>query len=210
MKQPFLLFASLLLCLSSGAQDLNLLVQEGKILNANPRAHVESRVAGCAPSTAIRDLEYNNVKALIETGGSMWQNRSVGRGSYEVPKDGGLSVLYAGALWMGGQSLDNQLKLAAIQYRFDGNDYWPGPLTNDGSASVDEEVCAEWDRFFVSERVDSQRHRAWFDCLNDPECDAEEEFPEGYLIPEYFYEYPAQGSLSQGQDLYTHRLQHLD
>ena len=98
----------------------------------------QNRAAACAPATALRDLEWNNVRALIETGGSLWHDRAVGRGSYEVPKGGGVSVMYGGALWLGGISPDQQLKIAAVRYRQSGNDYWPGPLTNDGSAEVDE------------------------------------------------------------------------
>jgi hypothetical protein len=30
------------------------------------------RAAACAPATGLRDLEWNNVRALIETGGSLW------------------------------------------------------------------------------------------------------------------------------------------
>ena len=49
------------------------------------------RSAACAPATALRDIEWNNVKALIETGGSLWQDRANSSGSYEVPKGGGVS-----------------------------------------------------------------------------------------------------------------------
>ena len=37
-------------------------------------AEPATRAAACAPATGLRDLEWNNVRALIETGGSMWQN----------------------------------------------------------------------------------------------------------------------------------------
>src|SRR5688572_26399856 len=83
----------------------------------------DSRVAACAPATGLRNIEWNNVKALIETGGSMWQDRANSRAAYVVPKDGGVSSIYAGALWMGGISPDQQLKIAAVTFRADGNDY---------------------------------------------------------------------------------------
>ena len=82
------------------------------------------RSAACAPATALRNIEWNNVRALIETGGSLWQDRATSSASYEVPKGGGVSSLYAGALWMGGISPDQQLKLAALTFRARGNDYW--------------------------------------------------------------------------------------
>ncbi|MCB0762534.1 MAG: T9SS C-terminal target domain-containing protein, partial [Flavobacteriales bacterium] len=181
-------------------QNTSELLANGKIL-VEPLPQT-SRAEGCAPSTAVRDLQWNNVRALIETGGSLWLDRSTGRGRYEVPRGGGVSMIYAGALWMGGISPDQQLKLAAITYRASGNDYWPGPLTNDGSAEIQGPECLEWDRFFTSEKADAQRHREYFDCLNDPTCDVETEFPDGYAIPGYFYEYPAHGNTAQGQDYY--------
>ena len=122
------------------------------------------RASACAPATGLRDLEWNNVRALIETGGSLWQDRATSQAAYEVPKGGGVSSLYAGALWMGGISPDQQLKLAALTFRARGNDYWTGPLTNDGSAEVDADVCSAYDEFFVSTRADAQRHRQWFDA----------------------------------------------
>lgn len=164
-------------------------------------AQPETRAAACAPATALRDLEWNNVRALIETGGSMWQNRATSQSAYEVPKGGGVSSLYAGALWMGGISPDQQLKLAALRFR-QGNDFWTGPLTNDGSAEVDETTCNQYDEFFISTRADAERHRQYFDCIADPECDMEEQFPSGYSIPSYFFDYPAHGNTALNQDFY--------
>ena len=156
-----------------------------KYVGAGTRWHSRhdqpTRAAACAPATGLRDIEWNNVSALIETGGSLWQDRATSQASYEVPKGGGVSSLYAGALWMGGISPDQQLKLAAVTFRGDGNDYWAGPLTNDGSAEVDATTCNEYDDFFVSTRADAQRHRQYFDAV--AAGTVEEEFPEGYAMP---------------------------
>jgi hypothetical protein len=84
--------------------------------------------ANCSPATAKLTLEFNDVRALIEQGGSMFQNRAAGTAAYEVPKGSNLFAIYAGALWMGGTDVNGQLKLAALRYR-QGNDFWPGPLT---------------------------------------------------------------------------------
>ena len=155
------------------------------------------RSEACAPATGLRDLEWNNVKSLIETAGSLWQDRARNRAAYEVPIGGGVSSLYAGALWMGGISPDQQLKLAALTFR-SGNDYWPGPLTADGSAEVDKTTCNEYDNFFVSTRADAQRHRQWHD--SQAEGTSEEDFPDGYTMPAYFADYPAIGD--DNQDYY--------
>ncbi|MBL7941303.1 MAG: T9SS C-terminal target domain-containing protein [Flavobacteriales bacterium] len=174
----------------------------GKVNGAQPVPRAASRAAACAPSTAVRDLEWNNIEALIETGGSMWNDRATGLSHYRAPKGGNVSVLYAGSLWLGGISPDQQLKLAAITYRYDGNDYWTGPLTTDGEAEINESQCDIWDRFYVSLREDAQRHRQYFECLQDPDCDMATLFPGGYATPAYFAEYPAHGNVGLGQDYY--------
>ena len=158
------------------------------------------RSAACAPATALRNIEWNNVRALIETGGSLWQDRATSSASYEVPKGGGVSSLYAGALWMGGISPDQQLKLAALTFRGRGNDFWTGPLTIDGSAEIDASTCQQYDNFFVSTRSDAQLHRSYFDALASETVD--EEFPDGYAIPSYFFDYPAHGNTALNQDFY--------
>jgi len=170
----------------------------GKSGNQDKPKQEVAKAAACAPATGLRDMDWNNVKARIETGGSMWQDRANSRAYYIVPKEGGVSALYAGALWLGGISPDQQLKLAAVRFRTDGNDYWPGPLTNDGTASVTEATCQQYDRFFTSYRSDAQRHRAYFDCIMNGGADCDQE----YSIPGYFYDYPAMGNTAQGQDLY--------
>ena len=101
---------------------------ESPVIAPQPRG----TAAACAPATALRNLEWNNVRALVENGGSLWYNRSIDKGAYVVPKEAGVSVVYGGALWLAGISPDQQLKLAAARYRNNGNDFWPGPLTNDG------------------------------------------------------------------------------
>jgi len=136
---------------------------EGALVQGNSGSNevsnaASTRAAACAPATALREMDFNNVRALIETGGSMWQDRSTSRAAYEVPKNGEVSSLYAGALWMGGFSPDQQLKLAAITFRADGNDFWPGPLTNDGTAEIDENVCQEYDTFYRIRKTDVIAH----------------------------------------------------
>ncbi|MFM9985003.1 MAG: T9SS C-terminal target domain-containing protein [Flavobacteriales bacterium] len=168
-----------------------------------------TRAAACAPATGIRDLEWNNVRARIETGGSMWQDRANSRAAYVVPKpkseeDDEVSSIYSGALWLGGLSPDQQLKLAAVTFRADGNDFWPGPLTNDGSAEVTEATCEAYDQFTVTLRQDAQRHRQYFDLISQGASQAtiDEIFPDGYTIPGYFFDYIAHGNTGAGQDYY--------
>src|SRR5688572_29547871 len=121
---------------------------------------LRTRAANCSPGTALTRLEFNNVRALLEQGGSMFQDRASGTAAYEWPKttigsgDKKRHVIYAGALWMGGKDFNDQLKLAAIQFRQQGNDFWPGPLDTVGTTEITPGVCADYDRFFEIKRQD--------------------------------------------------------
>jgi hypothetical protein len=160
------------------------------------------RAANCTPATGKKFLEFNNVSALIETGGSMWQDRSRNDAAYECPKGSGETVIYAGALWMGGTDPNNQLRIAALTFR-SGNDFWAGPLSVDGGGSFDvnqgtldwgfadisPEVCMEYDNFYITERQDVELFNAWYECSNDPNCDVGVEYPD-YQIPSSILQWP--------------------
>ena len=160
------------------------------------------RAANCTPATGKKFLEFNNVSALIETGGSMWQDRSRNDAAYECPKGSGETVIYAGALWMGGTDPNNQLRIAALTFR-SGNDFWAGPLSVDGGGSFDvnqgtldwgfadisPEVCMEYDNFYITERQDVELFNAWYECSNDPNCDVSVEYPD-YQIPSSILQWP--------------------
>lgn len=107
--------------------------------------------SNCDNAVAQIDQEINNVRARLTTGGDVWWDGTNGR--YVVPKPPPgvpeVSSIFAGAVWLGGRDPGGGLKVAAQDYgRSGGNfDYYPGPLTDDGTTSRD--TCARWDRFFV-------------------------------------------------------------
>lgn len=154
---------------------------------------LKSSAASCAPATAVGNLDFNNAKARIENGGNLWQDRSNTTSAYEIPKGSGLRSIFAGALWMGGLSPNGQLKLAAVTFRSQGDDFWPGPLTNDGSASTESAVCNNYDRFYNAYKPDAALHKVWYESIQDGTFD--EKFPDGYEIPRYFNEWPAHSNL---------------
>lgn len=111
--------------------------------------------AGCSPATAQKELSINNVRTIILNGGDMWWNLSNAR--YEIPKvqtgQVAKNSLFSGALWIGGITQGN-LRLAAQTYRQNGNDFFPGPLQIDGSASVSSTRCKEFDKVWSVSRVE--------------------------------------------------------
>lgn len=165
-----------------------------------------AKAAGCAPATHFNELDLNNVRARIETGGNLWQNRSLGRAAYEVPKtvdESGARALFAGGLWMGGIDPAGNLKMAAVMFRQSGqNDYWPGPLDTTGQAAVTPATCLKYDRSWKVTRPQAEQHIRYYTCLADPDCDVDTEFPNGYVTPTAFLEWPAFGDVEQGQAYY--------
>ncbi|MFK8045246.1 MAG: T9SS C-terminal target domain-containing protein [Crocinitomicaceae bacterium] len=198
--------------------------------NANNNNGIEPRAAGCTVSTGALILQFNNVRARIETGGILWTERAVNRAAYEVPKtaDGsGPDVIYAGSLWMGGTDVNGQLRMAATKFVGDGPDFWAGPLSTFGgspgnydpnspqSASLDviraygdaeiiPEECNKYDQFYNISQATVIQFTTWWQCANgitDPnEC-------EGILPPDQveldkILNWPAHGDVSLGQDYY--------
>ncbi|PZF73787.1 T9SS type A sorting domain-containing protein [Taibaiella soli] len=112
----------------------------------------------CKPATSAIDLDINNVRARLMTGGDMWWDQGKDVAAYEVPKGSGKSSLFAGSAWIGGYDPQGNLKVAAQTYRQDGNDYWPGPLEA-GAYTTSSATCSEWDRFWRVERSDINTFR---------------------------------------------------
>ncbi len=105
--------------------------------------------AGCVAATQQKDLDLNNVRTTILNGGDVWWNLQ--NAKYEIPKvepgNTPKHSLFSGALWIGGVTLGN-LRIAAQTYRQSGNDYYPGALATDGSASITADRCKFYDKIW--------------------------------------------------------------
>jgi hypothetical protein len=143
---------------------------------------LKTTASTCKPAEAKIDLDINNVRARLMTGGDMWWDNGTGEARYEIPKGSRKNSLFAGSVWIGGRDQQGQLKVAAQTYRQDGNDYWPGPL--DDQASVTEADCAEWDRFWKINKSDILKFRA----LSDPSL------AKGDVVFETLVQWPAKGN----------------
>jgi len=146
--------------------------------------------AGCTPATTYTDLDINNIKITISTGGDLWFNPNT-QAAYEVPKGSGRHSMYSGGLWLGGKDVSGQLKVAALVYRSSGEDYWPGPLSTE-NFEIDPATCAAYDKHFSTTRQEVKQFAAWYACSNDPLCDLVLDFP-NYSIPPIITDWPAHG-----------------
>ncbi|MEO0789235.1 MAG: T9SS type A sorting domain-containing protein [Bacteroidota bacterium] len=104
----------------------------------------------CSNPLAAADLAANNARARLLTGGDLWWDGSDGR--YIVPGQNILeerAVIFSGGLWIAGNTVDGELRLAAQEYgRSSGDfDFYTGPLSLN-QAATDSESCDAWDKFF--------------------------------------------------------------
>ncbi len=113
----------------------------------NKRPTKKAELERCRRGQGSAELNINNVRARINTSGNMWYDGSNAR--YFVPKDGNSTAMFCAALWIGGTDANEQLRVAALRFGQNGDDFWPGPLTVDRTASVDKSVCEKWDKHFV-------------------------------------------------------------
>ena len=124
------------------------------------KAAVQAKVAECKRAQSTSELNVNNVRALINGYGNMWYDGSIAQ--YHIPKDGTSTPLFCAALWIGGTDVNEQLRIAALRFGSSGDDYWPGPLTIDGTANVTKEVCNAFDHHYKISQKEVSDFRAMF------------------------------------------------
>ena len=142
--------------------------------------------AGCTPSSSFEWLDINNVRTRINSGGDMWWDLPAGTGSkYYIPSNGSATSLFAGSLWIAGVDVNNQLKCAALRFRQVDNDYYTGPLTVDGKASITDATCARWDKIFKITRAEVDEFLSNFE---------NGKLKDGYEMPSIIKNWPAHPS----------------
>lgn len=123
------------------------------INNSKPRT-LQSRAGNCVRGKAEIDLDINNVRAHLLNSGDLYWDRTNGR--YGVPKlttqqiqSGQRQVipLYAGSIWISGK-VNGNLRMAALTYSSDANQFWPGPIKQ-GDAAIDRSKCDKFDKFWL-------------------------------------------------------------
>ena len=70
--------------------------------------------ANCTPATAATELNINNVKALIQSGGDMWWDFN--RSRYEIPQGSEKTSLFAGSLWLAVKTFLVNLKWLLLDF----------------------------------------------------------------------------------------------
>ena len=164
-------------------------------MNGPQSRNLKQTTAGCTPSSTYAWLNINNARVRVNAGGDMWWDLPGGSGAkYYIPANGSATSLYAGSLWIAGMDINNQLKCAAIRFRQVGNDFWTGPLTIDGTASIDAATCMEYDKMYNITRAEVDDFLA--------NCDENGIPAVGYEIPANIINWPAHGDPARGMSYY--------
>lgn len=131
----------------------------------------------CEPPSATTELDVNQLRIKLVQYGTHEQ--------YSVEDanagDNNPTTVFASSLWGGAFDPSGNLKLAANRYQ--GHDFYPGPL-DPATGLADFTACTNWDRFFIILLEDVQKLESLFQ-LNSLSED---------LIPESVKQWPAFGN----------------
>mgnify|MGYP002628151452 FL=1 len=106
--------------------------------------------AQCPPPSAFSTLDINNVSATITNSGDLWWDMM--NAGYEAPKGSGINAIFSGSIWIGGLDTGNFTYTAGQLYRQSGVDFFPGPISSDGTTNA--AVCSEFDRLWKLDASD--------------------------------------------------------
>ena len=190
MKSTYskILLTSLLLLATVGSAYARECVECKKDNASKRKAVLQTKAAACKRAQSTAQLDINNVKALINGYGNMWYDGSVAQ--YHLPKNSNTCPLFCAALWIGGTDVNDQIRVAALRFGSDGDDYWPGPLKINGTASVDLNVCNEYDKHWVITKSEVLAHRSHFQYDSGNQVTVLES---GFSIPDVIESWPAHG-----------------
>lgn len=166
---------------------------ECKKTNAR-NADVRAKAAACKRAQSTAELNINNVRALINGYGNMWYDGS--NAQYHLPKNSNTCPLFCAALWIGGTDVNDQLRIAALRFGSEGDDYWPGPLKINGTASIDLPVCNYYDKHYIITKAEVLAFMDHFDYTTVP---ATMKSDPGEDLTEVILNWPASGD--GGDDL---------
>lgn len=106
------------------------------------------------------DLDINNIKARINSDGSLFSDYgSTLNQLFEVPKGSGRHTMYASGLWIGGVDMGAVLKIAGQTYRQLGTDFFSGPLSATGTTNA--ATIAAFNRVWKVNKCDIDNYTNW-------------------------------------------------
>ena len=112
---------------------------------------------GCTTGNAEAELDIADVRArLFNTGSLFFGNGTFSGEGYIAPKASGKSPIFAAGIWIGGL-VGGDLRVAGATY--DEFEFWPGPLSDDGSLPNPDD-CSAFDRIWLIDAFDLSLYEA--------------------------------------------------
>ena len=119
--------------------------------------YAQEPVADCEGGTQGAYMHGNDIRAYINNSGGLFFDGN--DASFEVPFGNDVHSIFAQGLWIGGTDPGGNLKVAAQTYGYPNvTDYFPGPLTDEGTTEADD--CRNWDKVWCVLRYQIEAHQA--------------------------------------------------
>ncbi len=156
----------------------------------------------CKAQTSFALLDTNNVRATVNANGLLFSTPQSSDPGFEVPIGSLIHTIFASNLWIGGLSENQELHLAAPTFCANGNDFFSGPLSIDnlGQVSISQDQMDLYNQIWVGNTNDISVHKLYFEALENGTENIE--FPNGYIVPNWILNWPAQGNTSVNQSQY--------
>ncbi len=114
----------------------------------------------------VQQIDINNISAPVEADGFLFYNTTT-QTNFEVPKFSGKSCIFVSNLWMGATDQIGAVHMCGNEYKINGTDYWPGPLSSNGTAMPP----APWNKIWHIDKNTIDNHMANYNT-------------QGYQMPE--------------------------
>jgi hypothetical protein len=141
-----------------------------------------------AQTYAIDTLDINNVRAVFNSTGINFSEDY--NSFFEVPKGSNNKTIGCNTLWVAGTDIHSSLYLSGGTISSTEKDYFPGPLTTDGTASTNAATMAQWNKVWKVTKQEVLYHKIHYGTA-------------GYIMPDGIANWPAHGdtTLHQAYDL---------
>jgi hypothetical protein len=101
-------------------------------------------VSSYSQSNKKKTLAANEVSALFNSNGILFQNQAAGVAGYEIPKGTGLNTFFSASIWIAGKDENDTMRLAALRYG-QGRDFFPGPFTLQPNIQQNLDYLYQWE-----------------------------------------------------------------
>lgn len=128
-------------------------------------------------------LDVNNVRAAFWSDGDMFWDK-VSDPAYEWPQGSGIHTSFLNGLWIAGSNSATQNPTGGAIYYNENRDFYPGPLKNDGSASIDSNTMALYDRVWKMNKTEVDQFILCH-CMDPGNA-----LCSGYTVPQSIQDWP--------------------